>query len=647
MNNTTIIYGPTSSSQDVSIDLRNLEEELKEFGPFVKSLSLEPGYNEDLKYFEKEVIPKLNRVFHESIVKKIMGVELIYWYFPDEILLSSEYLIRLVKKLFNDIKVIAIGPEINHEKIRRLIRNGIIDAGALSIDVKTLGEVREWFANPDDEKVPKNVLVKNKMGIIKFNKPSNSIKDDGYKVLLLPPAWNNDYPPYGLAHISGALKQEGHQVRCLDYNARFWDKLIDKYGHCADYEHMQIWTDRDRYNKKAKKDVEEIFYQVFEEIDKFKPEAIGLSVFETNIISTADFLRVLKDRYPTIKTFIGGPSVTNKLGHEMIRSKYIDAAVMGEGEFTTIELIERWKDKQVFKPLPGALLSHEGKAVSSEGRDLAPIDTIPMPDFSEFDLYNYSEFMLPIFLSRGCVAKCSFCYETQYWKKFRIKTPEMAFEELKKSYDLYGINQFRINDSLMNGSHRLLEEFTDLIIESGLKINYAGYCRLDPKLNSRILNKMAQSGCKEISFGMESASQKVVDNMKKEVDVNDYEKIIHDTYSAGINVMICIMIGFPGEGWREYFQTMLKIIRLRKYIHQLNLSIFIPGDGTPIWENSEHYQIELYDTQSGSWKSKDGKNTHKVRVFRYKLFKKIWFLLKGRKDSLYKWAYELAKEPAI
>ena len=269
-----------------------------------------------------------------------------------------------------------------------------------------------------------------------------------------------------------------------------------------------------------------------------------------------------------------------------------------------------------------------------------------MPDFSEFNLYNYNEFMLPIFLSRGCVAKCSFCYETQYWRKFRIKTPQIAFEELKQSHELYGIHQFRINDSLMNGSHRLLEEFCDLIIKSDLKINYAGYCRLDPKLNKQLLQKMALSGCQEISFGMESASQKVLDNMKKEVDANDFETILRDTYHTGMSVMICIMIGFPGEGWKEYFQTLFKIIKLRKYINQLNLSIFQPGDGTPIWDNSEDYHIELYDRETGSWKSKDGKNTHKVRHFRYILFKKIWFFLKKKKDSNYKWDYKLTKELA-
>lgn len=642
---TLVIQGPSHISLELPESDDRFLSTLAEGRKIFRCPQYELWENSDQKHFQKLVAPLLVELFQKELMKRLMMAQTVYWYVPSKSLLGSQFLLGHIRKILPDLKLVLFGPEMGRGELRNLLRAGLIQGGVTRFETKVFEGLESWFKSFDEEEIPEHALVLRPDGVIRFKKPEHLSRKGNYRVmLLLAPAWNNDYPPYGLAHISGALKEQGHHVRCLDYNARFWDKLVDKYGHCADFEHMQIWSNRDLYNKRAREDVEAIFHQVFEEIEKFQPESIGLSIFETNILTTWDFLKILREKYPDIKTFIGGPSVTNKLSHDFISSQLLDAAILGEGEITVCELVQAWEKGDSLSELSGANLNVDGKFVGGPSRPLAKIDELPLPDFSEFDLYNYSEFMLPIFLSRGCVAKCSFCYETQYWKKFRIKTPEAVFHELKQSYELYGIHQFRVNDSLMNGSHRLLEEFADLIIKSDLMISYTGYCRLDPRLNKTLLQKLALSGCREISFGMESASQVVLDNMDKETHAEDFDEIIMNTYHAGISVMVCIMVGFPGEGWKEYFQTLFKIIKLRKYINQLNLSIFIPGDGTPIWDNSEKYHIDLYDPATGFWKSKDGKNNQKVREFRYYLFKRIWYFLKRKKDSQYKWEYGKLQE---
>lgn len=636
-----IIKGPGQVSKKALNFIEELSSIGELFEPIDQPDSINNWYDENPIAFQKDLTKVLNTYFKNSLLRRAFSAKLIFWYVPKDARRASNLLCQLLLKTIPGLKVVIFTDEEPEHTAKKFHRAGNCSLGLFRFELEDFQSVIKWSESLDEQDLPYHCLLKDSDGVIRFKERILTPKADDYKVLLLmPPAWNNDYAPYGLAHISGALKEKGHHVKCLDYNSRFWSKLETKYGHCADWEHMQVWMERKLYDEKARADVEEVLDNVFQDIINFQPDAIGISVFQPSMMPTVDFLKKLKVRHPEVKVFIGGPSVIKEFVNPLIEDDLIDVAVVGEGEETATELIQRWKDNESVNMLPGAILNDNKVPKLGPTRALSDIDALPKPDFSDFHVYNYKEFILPIFLSRGCVAKCSFCYETQYWRKFRMKTPKLVFDELKLSHDTYGIKQFRVNDSLMNGSHRLLGEFADLLLESNMNIIYSGYCRLDPKLTTELLNKMAASGCREISFGFESASQKVLDNMKKGVDVKHYERIIKDTHNAGMSVMVNVMVGFPGEGWKEFFQSLVMVMRLRKYINQMNLSIFQIGEGTEAWDNADHYDIDLYDPKTGYWKSKDGKNTINVRIFRYKLFKNLWNFMKNKGVSIMNWDYK-------
>lgn len=201
--------------------------------------ALELWGNENRDHFQKQVAPLLKEHFQKQALKKLMMVDQVFWYVPSDSILASHYLLILARKFFPDLKLVVFGPDVGYGEVRDFLRAGAVDAGVLRFEFKIFSELENWFDSYKEETIPAHVLVRNKQGIIRFKKPDAPGSTHPYKVLLLlPPAWNNDYPPYGLAHITGALKEQGFNVRCLDYNARFWDKLIHKYGHCADFEHM-------------------------------------------------------------------------------------------------------------------------------------------------------------------------------------------------------------------------------------------------------------------------------------------------------------------------------------------------------------------------------------------------------------------------
>src|SRR5581483_10724562 len=154
--------------------------------------------------------------------------------------------------------------------------------------------------------------------------------------------------------------------------------------------------------------------------------------------------------------------------------------------------------------------------------------------------------------------------------------------------------------------------------------------RLDNDLSGSILKKLARAGCISLAFGMESASQRVTDLMRKEVDVSAYERIIKDSSAAGIENVCCVIVGFPGETWIDFFKTVVKILSLRRYIGILNLSVPTLGQ---IQRNKEDIQLlgihpDLMAVDQ--WRTIDGKNTPSVRMLRFWILQTLWRFAKAR-----------------
>ncbi len=123
-----------------------------------------------------------------------------------------------------------------------------------------------------------------------------------------------------------------------------------------------------------------------------------------------------------------------------------------------------------------------------------------------------------------------------------------------------------------------------------------------------------------LDYGVESGSQKVLDKMGKKYTVEDAERIIKDTYNAGINVVLNLVVGFPNEAEEDFYKTLEFIRRIKDYV------LFIaPGHAclilpySYIYKNPDEFDIIL-DKETSCWSTKDGKNNEEVRLKRAKIF---------------------------
>ncbi|MEQ1876038.1 MAG: radical SAM protein [Bdellovibrionia bacterium] len=465
-------------------------------------------------------------------------------------------------------------------------------------------------------------------------------------LLVLMPAWNNDFAPSGLAHISAALQASGHQVDVLDLNWVFWRLLRGKFKDTAEYESFLLWTKYKRYKEEARPHLEVIFKELKDKISNGQYRYVGFSLFETNLHPSRDAFRLIRRLHPDIKIFCGGPSSDVERPFEcnqMIEKNLIDAAVLGEGEVTVVELLKMWSEGGN-RAVDGAVVrSAAGAVLKGNTRPLANINQLPFPDFSGFNVYDYDQCMLPVYFSRGCVARCTFCSETEFWVRFRILKPDRVIEMIKRLMQDYGITRFQFTDSLINGSHRHLEQFADQVIEQKIKILFKGYCRLESDLTAPLLAKLAKAGCDALAFGMDSSNQRVTELMRKEVDVTKYGQIIKDTFAAGIKSTCCVIVGFPGETRDEFLETARAIEELGPYIENLNISVPTLKKISANERDMKALGIRPKGLEADKWETVDGSNTPKVRMSRFRLLQYVWSRTRKKPRTLApSWIYRPA-----
>lgn len=588
----------------------------------------------------KETRAQLNRVAAEIFKRMLMGgCDTAVFVSGQRLSSSTVYVMTILRRLNPSLRIViadgASSIEVSLKALHPDVANFVVRETEPEKVVALLPQI---FADPRQVRETK-VYWRDEAGIVEWNKEIPASEE---VLLILMPAWNNEFAPFGLAHVSSALKSAGFGVKILDLNCLFWAKLEAKFHDCEKYENYILWSTESRYMAEIRPHMDFVFEEIQKAVRSGKHKYYGFSVFETNRIPTENACGMIREMQPGAKTFAGGPSCIPSWAIHMLQSPLgLDGAVFGEGELSAIDLLTSWRDGDD-RAIPGAWKKlSDGTLVKSDARPLADMKKLPPPDFDGFPLYNYRSFTLPIFFSRGCVAKCTFCSETQYWKKFRVLDVERVLETIGRGIREYGITDFMVNDSLMNGSHKMLEEIVDGIIQRGYEIEFSGYCRLEEKFTTELIRKLARAGCRSISFGMESGSQKVIDLMQKHVKISNYQRILRDTHEAGIKITACVIVGYPGETWLDFFKTVLALVKNRRYLTQVNLSILEIAENTPLGRDMTRHGVEyIAQGPTRAWRTIDGKNTIRVRYMRYRILRGLWKMLKKRKVSPTGWDFE-------
>jgi radical SAM superfamily enzyme YgiQ (UPF0313 family) len=272
----------------------------------------------------------------------------------------------------------------------------------------------------------------------------------------------------------------------------------------------------------------------------------------------------------------------------------VDYAVLGEGEDTFPELVDVVMNGGAPEEVQGIGFRNNGEAVKTEPRTLmTDLDALPQPawDLLEmepyFDLPNFNIVVahkrtMPIFTTRGCPYRCTYCHNI-FGKKARMRSPENVLAEIQVLYEKYGIREFQIIDDVFNINNQRAIEICDLILESGMKIHisFPNAIRGDI-VTPELVAKLKEAGTYKINYAIETASPRLQQMVKKRVKLDKLKEAIRITNKAGIWTHGFFMMGFPTETHEEVQATIDYACSSK--LNTAGFFVLQPFPGTEIWD---------------------------------------------------------------
>ena len=352
--------------------------------------------------------------------------------------------------------------------------------------------------------------------------------------------------------------------------------------------------------------------EVVQSVIQINPQFIGITLFTVGVHNGALIASEIKKHLPNIKIIVGGPHISS-MGYEtMKRFSCFDIAVLHEGELVISQILNNYIHNKSQKNIAGIIYRDNNNELITTPLEKQQIqlDELPLPAWellnnfpNKYPLatFDYPKGPVATFsASRGCPFQCEFCDTSTFGSKIRYYSPKKVFEIMQILQKKYHIQHLQFVDDLFVANQQRINELCDLIIENKFKITWSCTARVDT-INFEILQKMKKAGCWEISYGLESGSNKMLKEMKKATKTAQAKKAIQWTNQVGIRSKGLFMLGYPNETEHTIEQTkhFIKSIPLTT----MNLSKFTPYPGTPIY-------IKLYGTsiKDEDWERMNGMN---------------------------------------
>jgi|YelNatPaOPRAMG01_1025707.scaffolds.fasta_scaffold34348_2 anaerobic magnesium-protoporphyrin IX monomethyl ester cyclase len=316
---------------------------------------------------------------------------------------------------------------------------------------------------------------------------------------------------------------------------------------------------------------------VEKEIIDFSPQAVGITAttpLVNRAYEIAEFCR-RKD----ILTIMGGPHVS-VLPQEALR--FADIIVKGEGEQALLEIVKNIVDKN--------------RIVSADY--IKDLDIIPIParHLMRMEFYLYTRdrlrythlYFVPLHMrvasiltGRGCPYRCIFCHNSWRNTPYRFNRPERVIFEIEELIRRYKIQAlFFIEDTLFANKERLIK-ICQLMKKEKIRIIWGANARVN-EIDEEILKMVKEAGCRQITFGFESGSQRILDILKKGITVQQSREAIMLCRKFGIIPQGTFIIGNPTETIEDIYLTE-KFIKDNP-ISGVGVLFSTPFPGTELWD---------------------------------------------------------------
>lgn len=386
-------------------------------------------------------------------------------------------------------------------------------------------------------------------------------------------------PPLGIAYLAGTLREAGFGVQ-----------VVDGLGEALDERHP---ADNDCFLYGLHPN--EVVARITDDT-----QIIGVSAaFSFEWPTCRDLIGRIRKRFPSALIIGGGEHIT-ALPELSLSESALDIAVLGEGEEVLLNIVKaRHAGASDLSTITGIVYktgAGEIRRTGTHGR-IRNIDDISIP---AWDLIPIEEYLdrgmgfgvhrgrsMPVLASRGCPYQCTFCSSPQMWTTRWIpRNPDRLLDELEHYQRRYTVTNFDFYDLTAIVKKSWIVEFCHKIEQRGLKFTWqlpSG--TRSEAIDGEVAPLLYLSGCRNLSYAPESGSPSVLERIKKRINPEHVLDSIRSSVDAGINVKCNLIIGFPGETYKEIAETFCFVAKLAMAgAHDLSIWVFSPYPGSELFE---------------------------------------------------------------
>ena len=350
-------------------------------------------------------------------------------------------------------------------------------------------------------------------------------------------------------------------------------------------------------------------------IRRHQPSLVLLSVpFPGAMYAAIRIAQTIKNIDPQIKVALGGGYVNTEL-REITDSRifdYVDYITLDSGERPLLALLDHLNGKRSKSRLVRTFIKGESNQVEFmnwqepdipfEEVGTATWDGLPLDNYlSLLDMLNPMHRLWSdgrwnkLTVAHGCYwKKCSFCdVSLDYISRYETASASLLVDRIEQIIAETGQTGFHFVDEA--APPKILKALAEELIRRRVVISWWGNIRFEKTFTPELASLLARSGCIAMSGGLEVASNRLLDLMKKGVSVAQVAKVTKSFSDVGILVHAYLMYGFPTQTVQETVNSLEYVRQLFEHgcIQSGFFHRFICTVHSPVGKNPEEYGVQL------------------------------------------------------
>lgn len=356
--------------------------------------------------------------------------------------------------------------------------------------------------------------------------------------------------------------------------------------------------------------------------------------------------RAAKTRRPDMPIIWGGwhPSL---FPEQCLQEPSVDAAVIGQGEETFLEIVERAANREAFDGIAGSvhrssispLPTSPLQTVIEPPRPLLDTNRLPAANYDLIEVERFFSLkktrQLDYISSQGCRFRCTFCADPYVYKRgwYGLEPARMA-QELKHWWNKYRFTDIGFQDETFFTNRERVAAIADEFLTRNLHFTWMATMRADQgyRLDESLLRVSKRAGLRRVMIGVESGSQQMLDWMKKDIKIEHVFDSAEKCRRVGIGILFNVIVGFPHEPPESIIETLRVAKELRGMSPDFEVAVFYykpyPGneiaemlvrDGYQFPKTLEQWADFDYVGSSGPWVTREKYNL----VERFKFYQRL------------------------